>query len=248
MSTYVTSGFILSVKPWREGDRLYTIFTDTMGKLEAVATGSRKVSSKLSPHLAPFSEINLMVAHGRQRDRLASANLLQTYLKPPFDLSTVVLGSALLEVADSLTRLGEREPGIIKLLRQSFSELKELPSDQEAWRPAARWLLASYLVEFFKITGLAITLTHCEDCRGDLVEPVLFSWTNHGFYHQAHLPAGDTATALSPETLGWLIKAASSGVSRSQSLPPPVLGFLTDYLTGQIGRELYTLKVLRSIL
>lgn len=248
MSTYVTSGFILNVKPWREGDRLYTIFTDTFGKVEAVAAGSRKVSSKLSPHLAPFSEINLMVARGRQRDRLASANLLQTYLKPPFELSTVVLGSALLEVADALTRLGENEPGLIDLLRRSFTELKDLPSEIKIWRPAARWLLANYLVEFYKRTGLAITLTHCEECRGDLMEPVLFSWTNHGFYHQAHLPPSDTSAPISSEVLRWLISAANTGVSRQEPLPPSVLAFLIDYLTGQIGRELYTLKVLRSIL
>lgn len=248
MSTYVTNGFILNVKPWREGDRLYTIFTDSAGKVEAVASGSRKVSSKLSPHLSPFSEISLMIARGRQRDRLASANLQQVYLKPPFNLPSMVLASALLEVADALMRLGEREPRLINLLRDCFARLRELPSDEASWRPAARWLLAHYLVEVFKYTGLAITLTHCDQCRGELTEPVFFSWTSHGFYHQAHVPAGDTTVSLAPEVFSWLQKAAGKGVSLSDDLPALALGFLTDYVQGQAGRELYTLKVLRSIL
>jgi len=248
VSTYITNGFILNVKPWREGDRLYTLFTDSAGKVEAVASGSRKVSSKLSPHLVPFSEINLMVARGRQRDRLASASLLQAYLKPPFNLPTMVLGSALLEVTDALTRVGEREPRLLNLLRQCLIDLSQLPHKEDEWRPAARWLLANYLVEIFKYTGLAITLTHCEHCRGELTEPVFFSWTSHGFYHQTHLPPGDTTAVLVPEVLAWLIKAAGLGVSQTEGLPAPVLAFLTDYVQGHSGQELYTIKVLRSIL
>ena len=248
MSTYVTTGFVLSARPWREGDRLYTLLTEAYGKIEAVAAGSKKISSKLAPHLAPFSEVEVMVARGKRLDRLASANVRQMYLKPPYHLATMVLGSALLEVADALTRVGERDLRLTQLLRQSFSELTAMPQAEAEWRPAARWLLANYLVEFLKRTGLAITLTHCEGCRGELTEPVFFSWTSHGFFHQAHLPAGDTVVPLSAEVLTWLIKAATAGVSRAEPLPATVLAFLADYVMGHAGRELYTIKVLRSIL
>ena len=248
MSTFVTTGFVLSVRPWREGDRLYTLFTEASGKIEAVAAGSRKVSSKLSPHLAPFSEVQFMLARGKQRDRLASANLLESYLKPPYNLPIMSLASTLLEVADALTRVGEPEQRLIELLRQSLKELKNLSSQLDEWRPPARWLLTNYLVEALKFTGLAVTLTHCEHCRGALIEPTSFSWTSHGFFHKAHLPPGDTAAALTAETLVWLIKAAGSGVNQQDVLPSAALGFLIDYVQGHTGRELYTIKVLRSIL
>lgn len=248
MATYVTNGFVLNSRPWREGDRIYTLFTESVGKVEAIAAGSRKVASKLSPHLPPFSEVQIMVARGRQLDRLASANILQTYLKPPFTLQTLILGSALMELADSLTRAGEREPKLINLIRQTLAEINKLPSEIEQWRPAARIIFANYIIECLKCVGLAVTLTHCEECRGELVEPTIFNWTNHGFFHQNHVPAGDTVMLLSPETLGWLIKAATIGVRQSEILPPPVLAFLTDYVIGHTGRQLYTIKVLRSIL
>lgn len=248
MSTFVTSGFILKVRPWREGDRLYTILTQSSGKIEAVATAARRMFSKLSPHLLPFSEIDLMVARGRQFDRLASASLREIYLKPPFNLKNVILASTLLEVTDALTQPGQPEPMLLTLLRHNLDQLKKLPDDEDQWRLTARCLLARYLLNFFEQTGLTITLGRCDGCRGQLSEPVWFSWTKHSFYHQAHLPVGEAAVPLERDVLAWLMRSVTVGINESAAMPPAALAFLTDYLRGHIGRELYTLKVLRSVL
>ncbi|MDZ4230059.1 MAG: hypothetical protein U1C53_02880, partial [Candidatus Veblenbacteria bacterium] len=68
------------------------------------------------------------------------------------------------------------------------------------------------------------------------------------FYHQNHVPTGEATVPLAPSAFAWLTRAATMGVVRAEPLPASVLGFLTDYVQGHAGRELYTLKVLRSIL
>jgi DNA repair protein RecO len=248
MSTYVTTGFVLNSKAWREGDRLYTIFTEREGKIELIAAGARKAVSKLSSHLQPFGEVELMVARGKQLDRLASANLKQLYLRPPYELNTAVLGTALLEVVDVLTRVGEPEPRLHQLLRQYLTELSSLPTSEENWRLEARWLLAKYLIEVLKLVGLSVSLTRCEHCRGELVDPVDFSWVNHSFAHHTCIFPGDKRVAIPSSALTWLQQAAGLGIAQTDALPSAVLAFLTDYVVGQAGQELYTLKVLRSIL
>ncbi len=248
MSTFLTTGFVLNSRPWREGDRIYTLFTDSAGKVEAIVAGSRKVISKLSPQLPPFSEVEIMVARGRQHDRLASASIKQTYLKPPYDLPNLILGTTLLEIADAVTKIGEREPGLIDLLRATFNKINQLVSDKDDWRPAARLILANYIMAVLKYAGLTITLTHCEECRGELVEPAVFSWTSHGFWHQSHVPTGDTAVVLGPETISWLQIVASGAGNQTETLPASALGFLVDYVEGHVNKQLYTIKVLRSIL
>jgi DNA repair protein RecO len=248
MSTYITTGFVLNSKAWREGDRLYTIFTEREGKIELIAAGARKAVSKLSSHLQPFAEVELMVARGKQLDRLASANLKELYLRPPYGLNTAVLGTALLEVVDVLTRAGEPEPKLHQLLRHYLSELINLPANEEDWRLKARWLLARYLIEVLKLVGLAVSLTRCEHCRGELVDPVDFSWVNHSFAHHSCIFLGDKRVAIPSSALTWLQQAAGLGIAQTDAPPPTVLAFLTDYVVGQAGRELYTLKVLRSIL
>lgn len=224
------------------------MFTERQGKVELIAAGSQKSSSKLAPHLAPFSEVEVMVARGKQFDRLASASVRQVYLKPPYELATVVLGTALLEVVDALTRADEPEPRLHLLLRSSLNELSHLPLVPEEWRLPARWLLAGFFIEALKLTGFGVQLTHCEQCRGELTDPVIFSWSHHGFFHQRHLPANSSTLPVSAEALDWFQRAMRLGVPRVDELPPSVLAFLTDYVTGQVGRELYTLRVLRSIL
>ncbi len=248
MSTYVTKSLVLSVKPWREGDKLYTLLTELYGKIEVVAAGSRRVSSKLSPHLLPFSEINVMIARGRIRDRLASADLLQVYIRPPYELPKILLASALLEVAESLTRFGQSEYRAMDLLRQSLSQLALLSSSSSAWHISARRLLADYLIEFFKLTGLTLTLTKCERCHRPLSEDVYFSWSSHSFYHQIHVPPGETIVPLTQEVLAWLLKASNGLLKQNDAVPLTALDFLTDYFTGHAGHQFYTLKVFRSIL
>lgn len=248
MSTYVTTGFVLGSRPWREADRLYTLFTDTTGKVEAIAAGSRKMFSKLSPQLPPFAEVEVMIAHGRLHDRLASANIREAYLKPPYALPNLILASALMEIAAAVTRVGEPENRLIELLRETLRKINKLETARSDWRQQARVIFADFIIEILKLIGLAVTLTHCEQCRGELVEPTVFSWTNHGFFHKDHAPVGDTLMSLDKETLVWLAVATSSEARANHALPPSALAFLTDYLIGHTGRQLYTIKVLRSIL
>jgi len=77
---------------------------------------------------------------------------------------------------------------------------------------------------------------------------VVFSWLSHGFYHHTCLPAGEQGVELSPGALAWFQRASETSVTAQEALPASALAFLTDYVRGQAGRDLYTIHVLRSIL
>ena len=244
MSTYLTRGFVLRMQPWRENARRYVVLTEASGKLDLVVAGGQKPMSKLAPHLQPFSEVELMVAPGQKLDHLAAARMLCVYLKPPYNLPTVVLATSFLEVADMLAQPGQAENNLFLLLRRYLSELQKLTVGT-AWRPGARNLLASFLLEVISGSGLGPHLRVCEACGGELgKEAVVFSWHDHGFYHQACLKPGMTAVAVTSATVVWLTRRAGD----ESGQPQDALAFLTDYFQGHMGRELYTLKVLRSIL
>ncbi len=248
MSTYLATGLVLHSRPFREGDRLYTLYTARHGKLELIAAGSQKFTSKLSPNLQPFAEVEVMVARGKLLDRLASASLQELYLRPPYQLPKALLGSCLLEVTDVLTEEEQPEPRLYELLRASLAELSSLPDAESNWRPPARWLLTRFTVEALKLLGLSVSLTHCEHCHTELADPTEFSWSRHGFFHRACAEPAERRVPLPAAALAWLSRAAKVGVGASESVPASALAFLTDYVGGQVGRELYTLKVLRSIL
>ncbi len=97
---YTTKGIVLSEKPWREADKVYTILTRDLGLVRATALGARKVSSKLRGALEPFSLSLISLVRGRERWRATSAQAIKLLprtltLANPFALiEKLVVGEA----------------------------------------------------------------------------------------------------------------------------------------------------------
>lgn len=75
MATYKARAIVLGRHNLGEADRIVTFFTLEHGKLRAVARGVRKVLSRQAGHIEPFSEVDLMLAEGRNLDIVTSARL-----------------------------------------------------------------------------------------------------------------------------------------------------------------------------
>lgn len=62
MIEFFTSGIVLDKSTADEDDGFFVIFTEDLGKIYGQATSSRKIISKLSPHLEPASFSKLRLA------------------------------------------------------------------------------------------------------------------------------------------------------------------------------------------
>jgi recombinational DNA repair protein (RecF pathway) len=78
MQEYVTDAIVLRKEPLGDLDSRYTLFTKRFGKIVAKAKSSRKITSKLAPHLEPgiVAKIRFFDAKGTQLiDALKSTRL-----------------------------------------------------------------------------------------------------------------------------------------------------------------------------
>jgi recombinational DNA repair protein (RecF pathway) len=68
MQEYVSNAVILRKEPMGDIDARYVLFTERFGKVIAKAKSSRKVTSKLAPHLEPgtLSKVRFIETHGTQ--------------------------------------------------------------------------------------------------------------------------------------------------------------------------------------
>jgi recombinational DNA repair protein (RecF pathway) len=68
MQEYVTNAIVLRKYPQGDMDGRYTLFTERFGKLTGKAKSSRKITSKLAPHLEPGTllKMRFIEAHGTQ--------------------------------------------------------------------------------------------------------------------------------------------------------------------------------------
>jgi len=77
---YTTKGLVLSHRPLREADRVYSILTRDLGLIRATATGVRKEESKLRASLEPLSLASISLVKGKEYWRVTSAKLEESLL------------------------------------------------------------------------------------------------------------------------------------------------------------------------
>jgi len=74
--TFNDSAIVLRRIDFREADKRLIFYSEHHGLLTAVAIGAKKITSKLSGHLEPFTLVRVMIAAGRQFDKVAQAQTL----------------------------------------------------------------------------------------------------------------------------------------------------------------------------
>lgn len=80
---YTTRGIVLSERPTKEADRIYSILTKDLGLINAIATGVRNESSKLRGNIEPFSLSSISFVRGREYWRLTSAEYIRSVPSSP---------------------------------------------------------------------------------------------------------------------------------------------------------------------
>lgn len=112
MPTYTVTGITLSVHKYGDTGRVVTFLTRERGKVEATARGVGKPGNKLAGALEPFTLSRLMLAEARGMDRLAQADVLESFFDLRHDLQRLAFGSYLLELTDLTTEVGQALPEV----------------------------------------------------------------------------------------------------------------------------------------
>lgn len=156
---YRTPGFVLSYRPVREHDRLYQVLTPGRGKLELLARGSRKLTSKLAGTLEPGRLLAVEAVSGRQFDHLTGAERLVDFTALREDAAARLVALGLSAFVDAALRPGASEPRLFALLHELYAAAA-LPRDAQGTlllRDAFLWKCADVL-------GVAPDLGRCVRC------------------------------------------------------------------------------------
>ena len=108
---YTTEGVILRRRNIGEADTIFTVFSPTEGKFDAVAKGVRKARSHMRGHLEPLTRSKLLLAHGRNLDVFTQAETITGYrtLREDLDLCGAAVYCAELVVRFTAERQEHRE-------------------------------------------------------------------------------------------------------------------------------------------
>jgi DNA repair protein RecO (recombination protein O) len=169
---YSCRGVVLRRRNLGEADSIFTIYTEPLGKIDAVARGVRKLRSKMRGHLEPLSLVDLLVARGRSLDVITQAATADAVLGLRDDLDRGASGMYCAELVDRFVAEHATGAGVLDLLLETLAELA-------AGGPAQ--LIRRFELELLAVSGYEVQLDGCAICSASLpAEDTLFSSTSGG--------------------------------------------------------------------
>jgi len=163
--TRQTKGIILQKRDFRENDRLFVIYTEDLGKIEAVCRGARKIKSKMAGHLDYFSVINFMFASGRNYFQIAGAETENNFLKIKKDLVKVVLCSYCAEIVDIFTRTGQSDKKTFALIKELFTIFEETDKKNVLFFYG---ITKFFILKLLIVLGFSPELFYCVKCKNKI--------------------------------------------------------------------------------
>jgi DNA repair protein RecO (recombination protein O) len=158
--TYVTSAVILRRQAFRENDARVVAYSSDQGRLELVARGTRKTSSKLAGHLEPLTSVDLLVVKGRQFDYVGSAASDRSFYRLKNDSAATRAAGQGVRYFISLIKEGVEDARLYELLVSYFCLLDSQAGEPERLYELFVWRLLALL-------GFAPRLGSCAVCSRD---------------------------------------------------------------------------------
>jgi DNA repair protein RecO (recombination protein O) len=242
-----TQAVILRRRDHGDADRILTVFTPQEGKLDLIAKGTRKTSSRKAGHLEPFTHVNLLVAQARTWDIITEVTTLESFGGLRASLERISQASYACELIDIF---GESADDSRELWEMMLLALREIDRGQRDPQLFLRW----FELHLLSLAGFQPELFHCLGC-GEEIRPEanVLSLAEGGIYcprcGQA-LPSGEAIDVTVLKMMRHLQRSSWASV-RNLSLERAVLGALESilyrYLVLVLERQLKSVDFLRQL-
>lgn len=149
--TYKVHGYIIRKQDSRESDKVFTFYTEELGKIRAVAQGVKKISSKLSGNLELLHCASYTIASGKQMDRIATVDIITTYEPIKNDIKKLICALYCLDVLDHLIKDSQQDLQVYELIGEMLDALAVCSSAQ------APLIADAFLLKFRMICGYGLS-------------------------------------------------------------------------------------------
>ena len=156
--TYQTEAIIIKKIKLGEADRILTLYTPHLGKIQAVAKGVRRPRSKMAGHLELLTHSLVSLARGRNLDTITGSQTINSFLPLKSDLWLTSCALYVTELINQFTADHIENYPLFQLLLETMHQLcqendKELLLryfelhllDKVGYRPQLRECVSCYL-------------------------------------------------------------------------------------------------------
>lgn len=162
--TYNLEAIVLNRVDWRENDSRVTVYSQEKGKLELIARGTKKIKSKIAPHIEPFNLIEVMAIRGRQYDYLGSGICRDAFAYVKSDLDLLSAAGQVIGFMQKNIKEAEPDPQMYLLLKNALAAL----NDDKLDRSKIELIVQFFIYQAMAVLGYRLELDNCLDCRKKL--------------------------------------------------------------------------------
>ena len=167
--TYRAVGLTLRKSPAGEADLVSSLYTREHGKLDVLARGARRLTSRLMGHFEPLTLLRLSIARGRNLDIVAEAEVVNAFPDVKADYASVARGLHVAELIDGFSASSAANPQVLELALQTLEAIGKRPStatDENSPDLPLRY----FDLQLLQLSGFLPELYQCVEC-GDELEP-----------------------------------------------------------------------------
>jgi DNA repair protein RecO (recombination protein O) len=164
---YQTEAIIIKKVKLGEADRILTLYTPHLGKIQAVAKGVRRPRSKLAGHLELLTHSQVSLARGRNLDTIIGSQTIHSFLPLKSDLQLTSYALYTTEVVNQFTAENIENYPLFQLLLDTMHRLCQA-GDNEL-------VLRYFEIQLLNEVGYRPQLQQCVSCRSRL-EPITNSF------------------------------------------------------------------------
>ncbi|MBX3001983.1 MAG: DNA repair protein RecO [Caldilineaceae bacterium] len=238
---------VLRRRDYNDADRILTVFTPNLGKLDLIAKGIRKTSSRKAGHLELFTHVSILVAQARTWDIITEAVAVESFRHLRGDLGGISRASYVAELIDVF---GEASDDSTRLWDMLLLALRELDAAEVDPDLLLRW----FEIHLLSLAGFQPELFHCLGCGEDL-QPVdnFLSFQAGGIYCPSCGETLNGVERISPDVLKILrhLQRSTWGAVRGLTIRPAILqaveSILYRYLVTVLERQLKSADFVRRL-
>jgi len=197
---YRTHVVVLGRRDYNDADRILTVFTPALGKLELIGKGIRKTTSRKAGHLELFTHASLLVAQARTWDIVTEAVTIESFRHLREDLDAIGRASYAGELVNSFTEADDDSLPVWELL---LFILRQLDEQSHTTAPYdGQLLLRWFELHLLAVTGFQPQLFHCLACEEPLTPTINFLSLSEGGVYCPNCGKGQhDVEPLEPDTL-----------------------------------------------
>lgn len=211
MAAVTTQGIVLRHADYREHDRMLTLLSPNLGRVEALCRGCKRPQSPLLSASEWFALGEYVLYAGKGRMTVTSCNLTESFYPLRTDYDKLKYATYMLSLCEAAAQPNERAVEMFTLLARSLSRLCYSALSPEA-------VTAAFLLHFSAISGYRPRLSHCVRCgmRMEDSQIRLMDLEEGGLVCAACAETLSDVQRVSPAQVEWMREILAVGIDKSQ--------------------------------